>query len=308
MKIPRLVAWLVAVVPLVAAAWWASFAAGLPEPWLERTALGEITAVWSFDEWAEVTAQPMHVVPRVVQLAALHVPGATLGSVVWLNALLAIVLVAALAGLCRRAFPETAAGLPIVVLVCGLLVATPALGANWLHVERHGLFLVPAMFVAALYWLHGTRFFAGRCLLALAIAGLAPFCHAHGAVVFLALVPAMLGAARRAGSTRGVAWVGALLVVGNVAAVKSYYGAAGVGVGGADWFGALLEEPTRTLRTLLGATGAAWLDPLPGTDLDDVALGAFSWLLPVAAWWLGDRSPAARAAAAPCWADRKSVV
>lgn len=301
MKAMRMLFWLVAVVPIAAAGYWSTFAAQLPEPAADRAALGEAAPMWDFAQWCDAGGGPLHVVARTLHYAALQVPGATIASVVWTNVLGALLLLAALAGLTRRAFPATASAAPLAVLVFGLLVGTPAIGVDWLHGERVGFFLAPLSFVAALFWLQRAGGFVWPALLALVVAALAPLCHAHGAAVGLALMPAVLGAARREQRSFGALWAGLLPVFAAAATWFSLRAAPQFGAAGADWLGAATKAPIDALASLARATGGAWLDALPQTDLDELVLGGVSWLAPLWLWRFGDRSDAARAAAAPWW-------
>jgi hypothetical protein len=137
-------------------------------------------------------------------------------------------------------------------------------------------------------------------LLVVLLATIAPFCHVHGAVVALALVPAVAGGARRCGK-RGVAWIVALLVLGASATVVSLFHATRIGAENADFLGTLTAAPADTALALLRAIGGLWFDLVPGFDVDELALGVASLALPIALLWLGDRSDEARVAAAPWW-------
>ena len=297
-RLLRILYWLVAFVPVVAAGYWASFATALPQRWQDREALGDVSLARDWSGVATFVDEPFHVAARALHLALFEVPGATFGSTVWINVLFALLLVAGLTRICRRAFRLGDEVAPWVFLFFGLLVATPAFGANWLHHERAALLLVPVLFVEALVLLQGERRFAGRALVALLLAAAAPLCHTHGLVVFVALVPALLGAAARNGSARGAAWLGALLVVGTVAGVLTMRSCAQFGAADADWLGSLTSAPMDTLTALLREIGGAWLDLLPTTELDEAALGLATVLLPLGVWLCGERDEARRA---PVW-------
>ncbi|MEZ6037294.1 MAG: hypothetical protein R3F29_07420 [Planctomycetota bacterium] len=301
MKFIRPLFWLVALLPIAAIAYVAQFSARLPEPWFERQLIGEAATVWS---WADCLLQhegPLHVGARALHLAALQVPGATCASVIWQNVLFAALLTIALAGLMMRAVPPLRQGGPFVLAFCGLLVCSPVYGVVWLFGERAPQVLVPLLLVAALFWLQGPGRFAGRVLLAMLMAILAPFFHVHGVLVGLALVPAVLGAATRNGKGGGWWWAGVLLVLAAAASTYTLFYDHRVGVESAHWLRELWSEPGQRGLALLHATGLVWLDLLPGLDLDEQALGAFSWLLVLALPWLGDRSPTGRELAAPWW-------
>lgn len=301
MKLGRMISWLLAALPMVAAGYWASFAARMPEAVADRMALGEVTPRWDFANWTETASEPMHVMARAVHLGALQVPSATLQSVVWVNLLLVLLTIAALCDVMRRAFPTTKGWGPVAFAVFGLLVASPAFGSNWLHGERLGLLFVPMLLVTALGWLHANGRFAGRAILAFVVAAIAPWFHIHGVVVATALIPAMFSAANSAGSQRRMVWLGVLLVLGDIAAVFSLRSAGGLSVAGVDWLAAWTSEPVATVLALFAATGRAWLDLLPSTSIDDQVVGGACWLLPILLLCCGNRSTEARAAAAPWW-------
>ncbi|MBL9076437.1 MAG: hypothetical protein JNL08_02970 [Planctomycetes bacterium] len=301
MKLLRHLAWPIVLLPVLAAFVWSSFAARLPETVAARHAAGEATMKWSLVELPAFDREPSHLLARALHLAVLHVPGSSFWWSAAANALLALALVFALAALARRSFALGNGGHAVALGLAGLLACSPAFGADWLYGARLGLWLVPLLLVAAMWSLQGERRFAGRALLALAVVVAAPLCHTNGLLVFVALAPSLLEAARRAGSPRGIAWTVALLLVGNLAAVGSLYYTNGLALGDRGLLGHALAAPLDTLLALLRATGTAWQDPLPGTGLDELALGGASWLLPLLLWRLGDRSDAARRQAAPWW-------
>lgn len=298
-KIVRVMWWLIAALPIAAACYWASFAARMPEALANRIALGEVTPRWEMGDWANVVSEPMHVLARLVHLVALQIPGATIASVVWVNLVLALLLVVLLVDVLRRAFPMTGSVGPLAFVVFGLLVASPSFGTNWLHGQRVGIFAVPVLFVLALTWLQTAK--TARIVMAFVLAGLAPWFHVHGAVVATALIPAALCATTAAGSQRRMIWIGVLLLLGDAGAILTMQPNGGLAATGVDWLGSLTSDPSATVMALMTATGNLWLDLLPGTDADALALGSVSWLLPVALVRLGNRSPEARAAAAPWW-------
>ncbi|HZN37401.1 MAG TPA: hypothetical protein VFD82_01285, partial [Planctomycetota bacterium] len=178
MKTVRILGWFAALLPALAAAYWASFGARFPEPWLDRRELGEVTPRWDFAGWADLQ-EPAHVFARLLHLGALQVPGASMSSVVWVNALLAVVIVSALATLMQRTFAIEGTGRQVNLAVAGLLVAAPAFGANWLYGERAGALLPPLLLLTAVSWLQGERWFRLRACGAILLAALAPFCHSH---------------------------------------------------------------------------------------------------------------------------------
>jgi hypothetical protein len=301
--IRRLLWWLLALAPLFAAIGWAMFSAVLPEAHAAREALGDLRSTWSFADWDRADGGPLHVVARLLHLAALHVPGASVRSVVWLNVLCAVLIGSTLFSIARRSFPSAkfASG-PLLIATIGLLVSSPAHGSNWLHGQRVGAFLAPLLLVVGLSWLQGQGRFVLRATGALLLAGLAPLCHANGIAVFLAMVPALLARCRSGSTISAMAWLGVLLVVGNLAAWYALRTADAFGVVGADLLHRVSSEPREMLGMLFAETGRAWLDVWPATRIDEQAIGLFSWLLPALLMIpVGRRDDAARLQAAPWW-------
>ncbi len=294
-------AWPIVLLPSMAAFVWTGFAARLPESTAARLALGEATMKWSLAEVTAFGREPAHVLARLVHLGALHVPGSSFWWAAAVNALLALLVVFACAGVARRAAGLDRGGQAVALGLGGLLACSPAFGADWLHGARVGLFLVPLLLLWAMWLLLGERRFGARALLALTLAVAAPLCHTNGLLVFAALAPVLLDAAQRAGSSRRTAWIVALLLGGNLAAVGSLVPAGPLALGDAGLLGRVLAAPAAALLHLLRTTGSAWLDPLPAAAWDETALGAAAWLLPLVLWRLGDRSDAARRRAAPWW-------
>ena len=291
---------LLALSPILAAGVWTSFASRLPEPFADRRARGEVSMRLDLADWNHFDDEPMHTVARGLHNALFEIPGLTFQIAALLNALLAAGVVMGFAGLLRRTFVLSVGGHALALAVAGLLVCTPAFGADWLHVERAGLFGVPLLLFASLLLLHRDGALWWRGLIALVFAATAPFLHGNGMFVFVALLPAFVDAARRA-NARPVAWVIACLIVGNVAAAVSLSTAVHLALDGTGLVGRIAEAPLSTLQHLLVTTGGAWPDPLPNERYDNLALGALSWLAPLVLWRLGDRSDAARRAAAPWW-------
>lgn len=301
MKLLRHLLWPVALLPALLAFVWTGFASRLPEPEAARRALGEATMRWHFPEIQALHDEPAHLLARAVHIAALQIPGSTFWWAAAANAVLALLVVFTLAALARRALQLEGPAVAFALGVAGLLVCSPAFGADWLHGDRVGLFLVPWLLLAALRLLLGSGRFPLRSIAALLLAMLAPFAHTNGLLVFVALAPAVLDAARRAGSSRRMGWIVALLLVGNLAAIGSMASAGGLALGPTGLLGRLAAAPSATVLDLLRTTGSAWLDPLPSTQLDELALGALAWAFPLLFWFVGDRSEAARTRAAPWW-------
>ena len=300
MKVVRMLSWLFAALPIVAAGYWASFAARMPEPLQDRIALGEITPRWDLANWADATLEPQHVLGRGLHLLALQIPGATMQSVAWVNALVALLILIGLCGLFRRAFSSSVGRGPLAFGALGLLVCSPAFACDWLYGERVGLLAVPLLLVTALSWLQGKSRFGFRAFCVCLVAAAAPWFHWHGLVVATALIPAMFSAASAVGVRRMIL-VGALLTVGFISAVWSLNTVGSVSVPGVDWWATIRSQPTEALLEMFVATSNAWLDLWPDTKLDDQVFGGLCWLLPFVLLFCGNRSAAARAVAAPFW-------
>ena len=241
-----------------------------------------------------------HLIAKALHRAALEIPGATIASVTWVTVLLAVSTALALGSLLRRSHALTGLAGPASLAAAGLLVASPAFGLVWLHGERLGLVLAPLLLLIALGWLQGTSRPALRQLGALALVAAAPFCHTHGLLVGAALLPAIVGAARTAGSRRVAGWVGAALVLSLAAGWYSVQPLAAQGLSAGGGIFAVLPFAA-FLRELSMHAGSAWLDLLPSTELDELVLGALSWVAPLVLLFVGDRSAAARARTAPWW-------
>jgi len=292
--------WLLAALPALAVFAWTTFAAAWPEPTGDRFKLRESVADWRWETLLVPTGSARHLVAEALQQAALEIPGATIASVAWVPAFAAMLLALGLGTLLRRAFDLRSSAGYATVLAVGLLVASPGFGLVWLRSERLGLVLAPLLLVTALGWLARLERAPLRLVGVILLAGLAPLCHTHGLFVGIALLPAVVAMAARAGSRRIALWV-ALCVVGTVAA--GWYSiepmaARGVSAGS----GLLAIAPFGDfVRDLCVHAGEAWLDLLPDTDLDAWVLGAASWLVPLLLLFVGDRSQAARWRAAPWW-------
>ena len=278
LKILRILLWLAASLLAGAALLWSSLASRFPESMSWRRSLGECLPQWDFETLAALDNEPAHLLSRLVQTSLLHVPGMSIQWTALANALLAILLALALARLVRREVGSAGIGRPVVLLVAALLACSPAYGANWLHGERVGRFAVPLLFVTSLLLVGPGRRFGGRALLALLLVAAAPFCHARGAFVFLAVLPALLGHGR-------TAWIIAVLLVGNIAAVSSFYGAGGFHLAENGVFGSLFATPGATIDDLLRTTGSLWPDFLPSRTADDRLIGFASWLAPALLLW-----------------------
>jgi hypothetical protein len=292
----KLLRWLVGLavlVPALGAFAWAAHAAHWPEPWLERSRLGEVS--WSAT-WLGCTQfldEPVHLVPRLLHHAVLAIPGATFATPAWLTAGFAVLLVVALAGALRRAFVLPHAAAWLATGIAGLLVAAPAHRLTWLAGERLGMPLPALLLLLALRVLDGEGRPAWRRVAALGLAALAPFCHTHGCVVAFALLPALAASTARTGSPRRHAWFAACLLVGFVTAAISLRP-----------LPALLADHqiVATLRTFAERVGAVWGDALPATRTETKVVGLLTLLALALLPWLGDRSAVARERAAPWWA------
>ncbi|MCU0865770.1 MAG: hypothetical protein MUC36_18450 [Planctomycetes bacterium] len=287
-------AWLTllpAALPAAAGCVWVRFAHAWPEPWLERVRAGE--ACWS-PTWigcTEFVGEPLHLGMRLLHRLALAVPGATFASTAWLGAAFALATALLLAALLRATFALPTSGHRLALVLCGLLIATPGHGAVWLAGERVGMVVTPLLLLLALTCLRGDGRFRRRASAALLLAGLAPFCHGHGILVPFAVVPALRAAAVRAGSARVAAWVTAALLLGNVAAAISLRTAGELGAG---------APGLAAVGVFLARLGTAGGDLLPGTAVDDLAIGVLTLLSLAVLPRLGDPA-AARPRAAAWW-------
>ena len=296
----RALVWCLAALPALAAALWASYAARWPELPGDRLALREGAASWRWDELLRDDGGARHLLAKALHRAALEVPGASIASVTWVTVLLAVSTALALGSLLRRSHALTGLAGPASLAAAGLLVASPAFGLVWLHGERLGLLLAPLLLLLALGWLQGTSRPALRQVGALALVAIAPFCHTHGLLVGVALLPAIVAAAHTAGSRRIGGWVGAALVLSLAAGWYSVQPLAAQGLSAGGGIFAVLPFAA-FVRDLCMHAGSAWLDLLPSTELDELTLGALSWLAPLVLLFVGDRSVAARARTAPWW-------
>ena len=284
MKILRILCWLLAATPALAAFAWVALAARLPEPILQRHAAGGSAPQWEFGALATFDAEPACLLSRLSQLLLLQLPGVSLANTAVCNAVLALVLVVALCLLVRRAAGTRGVLTAVALFGAGLLACSPEYGANWLHGERLGRFAVPAVFAMALLAASAGR---ARCgLVVLLLAAAAPLFHDRGVVVFLALLPAF--------AARSWAWILALLLVGNIAAAYVMGPLPSIGVAGSGVLGGMMQSPLATLDELLRVTGSMWPDILPASRIDERILGGVSWCLPVLAaarrrcrgpWW-----------------------
>lgn len=300
MTLLRVLARAAALVPVVAGGAWVALASWLPEPAAERRALGEVTQRFEFAEWNRFVDEPAHALPRLIDLSLLHVSGSSVQLIAIANWLVAAGVAIALASLLRRVFVLGMPGHLLALATGGLFACSPAFGADWLHGERVGVFLPPLLLLVALALLHGDGRFVWRALGAVSIAALAPFAHGGGMFVGVALMPSLADAAVRAGKGRA-GWIAAALFAGVGAAVVSMLPAGRVALDANGLFEHAVAAPVATLLWFAEATGSTWLDPLPATNLDEVVLGTASWLAPLLLWRFGDRSDAARRAAAPMY-------
>lgn len=292
--------WLLTAVPAAAVVFWVSFAGRWPEPTLDRFALRECVPSWRWDTLLEPTASPRHVVAQGLHRAALEIPGASVASVAWITALLAILLALSLGSLLRRSFDLRGLAAPATLLAAGLLVCSPGFGLVWLRGERLGLVLAPLLLVVGLGWLVRIERAPLRFLGVALLAGIAPFCHTHGLLVGFALLPAVFATARRAASRALFFWLGLVVAMALAGAWFSLEPIIAHGVSGGRAMWDVLPIGT-FLLDLCEHTGAAWLDVIPDHGLDGVVLGAVSWLLPLVLLFVGDRSQVSRFRAATWW-------
>ncbi|MFO1076360.1 MAG: hypothetical protein U1E73_01380 [Planctomycetota bacterium] len=273
MKLLRILYWLPAALPCGAAFVWCSLASRLPEAVEARRALGECTWKWGFAAATSFDREPAHLFARWLGLVPLQLPGMTIARSAFVLAVLAGLLTFAVARLVRRMQPATGPAHALAVGVIGLLVCSPAHGADWLYAERLGRFAVPLLFAVAATAVAGP-WRARGAVLALGCAVAAPFCHDTGVLVFLALLPLLAAQGR-------LPWIVALVLFGNLAAGVSLWpaehalGKAGLA---AAWSrGQLLPG----LGEVVHLTGALWPDVLPDREIDAWLLGGASWASPL---------------------------
>lgn len=292
--------WCLAAVPALAAGLWVAYASHWPELPGDRLALRESLTCWNLDELLQPNDGARHFMTQALSAALAWIPGATVASIAFTTAVLALLLSFATGSLLRRSHALQGISGPAALAAAGLLVASPNLGLIWLYADRFGIVLPPLLLVLALVWLQSSSRAALRVLGVLTLVALAPFCHTHGLFVGLALLPTLLTMRDPAGTRRSAAWAATALVL---LAGAGWYSmepltARGWSAGG----GLFAVLPLAAFaRDLCMQAGIQWLDLLPSTELDELALGATSWLLPLLLLWVGDRSPAARARASAWW-------
>ncbi|MCY2956017.1 MAG: hypothetical protein NT107_03150 [Planctomycetota bacterium] len=279
MKPLRAAIWLLAALPAATPLAWAFMGSQFPEPWRQRLMLGEMAMQWEFAAWADVSAEHAAILGRLLPLCLLQIPGITCASLAAINALLAILIAGLVAGLLPRTIARAGLIAPFALALAGLLVATPALGASWLYGERSTLFLPPLLLLIALRALASNQPFTRSATIAFTCVALAPFTHANGAVVFLALIPALREAAARAESPRRLSCLFALLLIGNVGAALSIAPAGGIALGAHGILGTLIESPLAALSTAMHSIGSTVLDPIPDTDADVLLIGVTACFL-----------------------------
>lgn len=292
--------WCLAAVPALAAGLWVGYASHWPELPGDRLALREGLTCWQFDELLQPNDGARHLVTQALSAALAWIPGASVATIAFTTAVLAVLLSLATGSLLRRSHALQGVSGPAALAAAGLLVASPNLGLIWLYADRFGIVLPPLLLVLALGWLQNPARATLRQLGALTLLALAPFCHTHGLCVGVALLPTLLTLRDPAGTRRSAAWAATALVllVGAGWYSMEPLTARGWSAGG----GLFAVLPLAAFaRDLCLQAGIQWLDLLPSTDLDELALGATSWLLPLLLLCVGDRSPAARARASAWW-------
>lgn len=282
--------WLVALLPVAVALCCLLWAAPYPEPVAGRAELGLPASAWDLATWHEPGAGPWLPGQRGTLLGLLAVPGMTLQYAAALTVLLAIALVWS----ASRSVASAAGGgpfaAPLAFGALGALALAPGFGADWLQAERFGVVVPPLLLVLSLQLLGGERGFVWRALLVLLLAALAPTYHAHGALVGVALWPAVAGAATRSGRI-GAGWAGLVAVTGAAVAFAGWW------FGG--WHGSpdaavhrLGDGTVQRLWGLLEEFGRPWLDLWRDSRHDERAFGALGLLLAAALPWLPARPDA----------------
>jgi hypothetical protein len=285
--------WLVALLPVAVALCYVLWAAPYPEPVAARAAQGLPGSAWDLATWYEPGPGPWLPGQRGVLLGLLAVPGLNLQFAAALTVLLAIALVWSASRSVATAAGCGPFAAPLAFGALGALALAPAFGQDWLQAERFGVVVPPLLLVVSLQLLGGERGFVWRALLVLLLAALAPTFHAHGALVGIALWPAVAGAATRSGRI-GAGWAGLVAVVG--AAV------AGAGWWHGGWHGSadatvhkLGDGTVQRLWGLLEEFGRPWLELWRDSRHDERAFGALGLVLAAALPWLPKRPDAAPA-------------
>lgn len=290
--------WLAAILPALAAFAYVWAAARHPEPLATRQGLHEAATVWDLAQWLVLAPDPWHPLQRGLLLGALHVPGATLQFVTGLAALFALLIAWFGSRLVRRSIGEAGSTGPLAFGGIALLCCSPGFGADWLQAERIGLFLPPMLLLGCLLLLQAERFFVWRLLAVLVLVAAAPLCHDHGALLGVALLPAVFEAAGRAQAPRWL-WACTVLFFGVAAGVVSFYPAGGLHGDEVGLFANLAAAPGERLLDLLAALGRGWLDLWPDRRIDELAFGAASLLALAMLPFVPSRVPAK--ATAPWW-------
>lgn len=290
--------WLVALLPAVVALTYVGLASRHPEPIVTHAALHEPPTVWDIEQWLQVDAAPAQPLQRALLLGPLQVPGISLQTAASLAALFAVAIAWFCSRLVRRSAGADGLGTAMAFGGVAALCCSPAFGSLWLYAERAGVFMPPLLLVSALALLQLERGFLWRMLAVLVLVAAAPFCHAQGVLVGLAVLPAVFEAASRAGSNRWL-WVAVSAFFGIAASVVSFYPAGGLYGDEAGLLGHLAAAPGERSLDMLAALGSSWLDLWPERRIDELAFGAATVLLLAGAPFLAARLPAR--ASAPWW-------
>lgn len=273
----RVRAWLgvaVAVPPLLLPWFWTlAWASRVPEPVAWRLRLLEPPSVHTWADVGEFGDGPAHWVARVLHRLVVQAAGGDLGFAALANWAAGVAITLLLVQLLRRVGVVAVGYAGLATAVVALAVFSPAYAGAWLLGERVGGFAATLCLLVALRALCGAGVGAWRLLVAAAAAFLAPFCHLHGAAVWVALAFPVLRWCRRSGQPRGFPALACVAVAG----VLATFAASPASAGGPGLLAQLIAAPRGTLLALLRATGERLPDVLPNLNADAMALGALAW-------------------------------
>ncbi|MBK8101319.1 MAG: hypothetical protein IPK26_29915 [Planctomycetes bacterium] len=259
------------VLPLV---WTLAWASRVPEPVAWRLRLQESPSVHTWADLGDFGEGPAHWLARVLHRLAVTAAGGDLGLAALANWGAGVVITLLLVRLLRRVGLIAPGFSGLAAAVLALAVFSPAYAGAWLLGERVGAFAATACLLVGLHALCGRRPGGGCLLLATGAAFLAPFCHMHGAAVWLALAFPVLRWCRRSGQPNGFGALACVAVAGILATVSAApptHTASGV-------LAMLLAAPGATVLALLRATGERLPDLLPNLNADAMAAGVLAWL------------------------------
>ncbi|MCB9889253.1 MAG: hypothetical protein H6836_06720 [Planctomycetes bacterium] len=265
-----------------------------------RALRGDPPLAFRWTSLFEFGVQPAYVVHRVVYLSLLEIPGANFAVLRYLPWGLAVTCCLVFLRLLRRLAAARGERPDPRLLLGGLAlfsmwIFSPSFGSSFLVTARFGVFAVPLCFLLALSWLSGGTRFRMRFLGAMALSWVAVFTDRFGVAMWIALIPAVLVAARRHGSARPWVCAAAWCLSGNLASVLCHYGIHGAPPVGGGLIAQLLTEPVAVFRTtasvIIGQSipRLDMLEGLAGYANTSLLLGGLAMLLAVL--WVRRRDP-----------------